>query len=275
MRKTQVTNIFFILTLFVIACNDETTYEGLASNPKSSASLAQNNEQFSSTTYCSGYGECLPVVNLYHNDKYSSNPGTTLSWTGNADSHTVTITIKGIGQDLTLLCGPSGSQHFSHHKTNYTATYSISCNSDSKCTGCRRSGSLIVIDDKGKSSTSTEDCGKKYLSYEIRSAANGPSMVKCTSPSLNIHNTKEYMPVNTYSIYTTNSGKPKEYIEGGAIVPDQTQIWLPNNPSQYYEIHLYNMSSCKKNSDHYIYGTYLGGITSSIQVFLYQKRHSN
>lgn len=54
------------------------------------------------------------------------------------------------------------------------------------------------------------------------------------------------MPVNTYSIYTTNSGKPKEYIEGGAIVPDQTQIWLPNNPSQYYEIHLYNMSSCKK-----------------------------
>ena len=43
MRKTQVTNIFFILTLFVIACNDETTYEGLASNPKSSASLAQNN----------------------------------------------------------------------------------------------------------------------------------------------------------------------------------------------------------------------------------------
>ena len=112
-----------------------------------------------------------------------------------------------------LLCGPSGSQHFSHHKTNYTATYSISCNSDSKCTGCRRSGSLIVIDDKGKSSTSTEDCGKKYLSYEIRSAANGPSMVKCTSPSLNIHNTKEYMPVNTYSIYTTNSGKPKEYIE--------------------------------------------------------------
>ena len=81
MRKTQVTNIFFILTLFVIACNDETTYEGLASNPKSSASLAQNNEQFSSTTYCSGYGECLPVVNLYHNDKYSSNPGTTLSWT--------------------------------------------------------------------------------------------------------------------------------------------------------------------------------------------------
>ena len=70
------------------------------------------------------------------------------------------------------------------------------------------------------------------------------------------------MPVNTYSIYTTNSGKPKEYIEGGAIVPDQTQIWLPNNPSQYYEIHLYNMSSCKKNSDHYIYGTYLGGISS-------------
>ena len=99
---------------------------------------------------------------------------------------------------------------------------------------------------KGNQVHQPKNCGKKYLSYEIRSAANGPSMVKCTSPSLNIHNTKEYMPVNTYSIYTTNSGKPKEYIEGGAIVPDQTQIWLPNNPSQYYEIHLYNMSSCKK-----------------------------
>lgn len=275
MRKTQVVvNILFTFTLLLTACNDELTYENSVSDLESDASK-QNNELSSSTTYCSGHGECLPTVNLYHHGKYSSTPGTTISWSGNADSHSVTITIKGIGQNLTLVRGSSGSEYFSHHKTDYTATYSISCNSDSKCTGCRRSGSLIVIDDTGKPSTSTEECGKKYLGYEIRSAADGPSILRCTSPSINIHNTKEYMPVNTYSIYTSNYGKPKEYIEGGRVIPDQTSLWLPNNPSQYYEIHFYNMSSCKKNSDHYVYGTYQGGVTSSIQVFLYEKVHSN
>lgn len=241
----------FTFGLFLFSCTNE--YDELALDKDSRKDL----KELSSAYSCNGSGQCLPVVTIMHLNKYSSTPGTMITWTyGYTPHENLTFSYKlSSGYTVSENISSSGSLFFSNNSTDYTFTCTFSCKElmSSNCSSCKKTYSFVVKEDSGSLGT-LGDCQRNYLSYSMQS--NYSSIIlKTESSGSIIEDKKNYMKVDSYKIYKQKSWSELELVQSGKVVPDVTVINYSYEFGCHYEIRFYS-STCENNDKHYLYATY-------------------
>lgn len=210
-------------------------------------------------SYCSGFGACLPHVDVYHDVT-----GTVVSWNGGS-CNSYHLSCKGIGQDKQEYVGPSGIWYFNHSLDAYTLSYEICCTTDSRCSQCEQSRSFVKKKNNNGVLGSLTDCQKQYLSYSVEPGLYGGFKLAMKSSWEQQQNTEDYLSVDSYQIYKSNYGTMPKLVASGTISPGMTISSFPNETLQYYEIRFFS-KACEHSEEHYLYGTYQGGFSQGLTL---------
>ena len=256
MKKISSYCRLFTFSLLLFSCTNE--YDELTSEKESKKDLKELSTGYS----CNGNGECLPVVTVTHLNKYSSTPGTMVTWNDEYNTHQNLIFSYKLesGYDTSQSIRPSGSLFLSNNSTNYTFTCTFSCGEPTSynCSRCKKTYYLVVKEDSGALGP-LGDCQRNYLSYSMQ--CNYSSIILKTESSGSIlADKKNYMKVDSYKIYKQKSYSELELVQSGSVDPDVTVINYSYNAGCHYEIRFYS-STCENNYRHYLYATYFERIT--------------
>jgi hypothetical protein len=126
----------FIVMGSLIAC-DKSSEDKLSENEY--GQLLKGNTKLKSPllSYCSGNGQCAPVIDIDATPPGATTPGVTISWTyPSGGDHHFTLKCSGLTTYTTTLTN-SGSVFFNTNLNEYKLSYQLSCSSLSTCANLR------------------------------------------------------------------------------------------------------------------------------------------
>ncbi len=229
---------------------------------------------------CNGNGECLPVIDVQSMPPQSSTPGITIFWdiTPSVD-HQFYIKVSGLTNYNSTIIN-SGSMFFSTNEDSYKLLWEINC-PHYECNACSSSGAYIKKSNEDEGSIgSFTDCQKEYLSYRPERSYHSRRIItiECVSPSWMEEDEDNYLKADEYKIFKKDYGQPPILETSGSFIADVTEIYLPNEPLQNYEVKLYS-SDCEYSDDeHFLNKSYQGDGGSGydlISPYVFQKNNAH